>query len=132
MMQMMRTTAAVSLAAVMTLGCSQQGAAHQSAVAAPSPTTAVATAEDVMIVDQSRLNDIRDDYEISEPLGEVTASAPCADSAAEDCTRAAHRQLREAAVARGANLIVIVSSALAQSFPTRLSLRGTLHKATPR
>ena len=27
MMQMMRTTAAVSLAAVMTLGCSQQGAA---------------------------------------------------------------------------------------------------------
>lgn len=133
MMQVMRSAAAVTLASALTLACSQQGAANQPALSAPSPTAAATTVEYVLIVDQARLDEIRREYDVSESLGDVSATAACASgSASDDCTRAAQQQLRETAVARGANLVVIVSSALAQSYPPRLTLRGTLHRATPR
>lgn len=132
MMQVMRATGPVVLAALMTVACSRQGGAHQEVLQAPSPTAA-ATAEDVLVIDESRLDEIRGDYDVSEPLGEATGVAVCeSGGATTGCEQAARQQLREAAARRGANLVVVVSSALAQSYPMRLTLRGTLHRATPR
>ena len=42
------------------------------------------------------------------------------------------RQLRQLASDKGANLVVIVKSAVLQSFPVRYSVNAQLHKATER
>lgn len=126
-------TGIAGLIAVVTLACSQQGAAQQPVLQGPSPVDSATTAEDVIVVDESGLDDIRAKYTLSEPLGEVSGAAPCeSGTVSEECTEAARQQLRQAAAARNANLVVVFDSALMQSFPPRLSLKGRLYQATPR
>jgi methionine-rich copper-binding protein CopC len=133
MMRTLRRAGTVGLAALVAMACSQQGAAHQPALQSPTPVNSATTAEDVMVVDQSRLDDIRKSYDLSEPLGEVSAVAACeSGSASEECANAARQQLRQAAADREANLVVVTDSAVMQSFPPRMSMKGTLYRATPR
>lgn len=128
----MRATGPVVLVVLTTLSCSQPGATPTMSPHAPSPTAA-ATAGEVLVIDQSELDEIRNRYDISQPLDEVSAIVTCESGrASAECERAARQQLREAAVSRGANLAAIVSTALAQSHPPRLSLKATLYRATPR
>lgn len=126
-------TGITALIAAIALGCSQQGAAHQPALQGPSPLDSATTTEDVIVVNESDLDDIRAKYTLSEPIGEVSGVAPCeSGTVTEECTEAARQQLRQQAAARNANLVVVFESALMQSFPPRLSLKGRLYQAVPR
>jgi hypothetical protein len=132
MMRVTTRAGTLGLALVM-LACSQQGGAVQPHLEAPTAIAASTAADDVLIVDQSRLGEIQERYNLSEPLGDIGAAAPCEpDGSSTGCEAAARQQLRETAATRGANLVVIVSSAMMQSFPPRVSLKGTLYRATPR
>lgn len=113
--------------------CSQQGIAQQPVLQGPSPLDSATTAEDVVVADESRLDDILARYTLSDPIGEASAAAPCeSGTVTEECTEAARQQLRQAAAAREANLVVVFQSAVMQSFPPRISLKGRLYRATPR
>ena len=84
------------------------------------------------MVDQGELDAIKAKYTLSEPRGEVTATATCATSEAAACMEAARQQLRDEAKKRGATLVVVVSAAMTQSIPGRLALRGMLYEIRPR
>ena len=65
---------------------------------------------------------------ISGPLGEVTANAPCTSGSVDEaCIDAARQQLKAAAVERKANLVVIIKTAVMQSYPPRYSATGELY-----
>lgn len=133
MMQTLIRATTIALFPWLTAGCSQPGVGTQPVLPGPSPLDSTTTADDVLVVDQSQLDDIAASYTLSEPLGEVSATTSCESaSAADPCTNAARQQLRQAALARQANLVLIIDSALAQSYPMRLSLKGRLYRATPR
>ena len=91
--------------------------------------------DDVRVIDKADLDALRNagTHDIKGPLGEVTGAAPCpSGNVDEPCTEAVRQQLREHAAARGANLVVIVRSALGQSFPPRYSATGELYVMTAR
>ena len=90
---------------------------------------------DVRIVNQADLDALRGNrqYTLSEPRGEISAAATCASGVAdESCAEAARQRLREEASRRGANLVLIVESALMQSYPPRLTMRAVLYELRPR
>jgi hypothetical protein len=90
---------------------------------------------DVRVIDKAHLEQLRNagTHDIRGPLGEVTGAAPCpSGNVDEPCMEAARQRLRESAAARGANLVVIVRSAVAQSFPPQYSATGELYEMTAR
>lgn len=138
-------TAANTLTALLVLstlfGCSprERPAVEQPAEEAggspPQKTDPGAPALDIRIVNPADLDALRSNrrYALSEPRGEISAVATCASGVAdESCTEAARQQLREEAAKRGANLVVIVGSALMQSYPPRLTLRAVLYELRSR
>jgi len=91
--------------------------------------------QDVQVVDPEALAALRKagTHRVDGPLGTVTGAAPCAnDGDTRECVDAARQRLREAAAARGANLVSVVKGVMAQSFPPRYSATGELYEVTPR
>ena len=91
--------------------------------------------DDVRVIDKADLERLRNagTHDIKGPLGEVTGAAPCpSGNVDEQCMEAARQRLRESAAARGANLVVIVRSVVAQSFPPLYSATGELYEMTAR
>ena len=111
------------------MACSPRPPAVQPGTPGPGTPTPPA---DVLVIEQGELDAIRAKYTLSEPRGEVTATATCATGEAGACMDAARQQLREEAKKRGATLVVVVSAAMTQSIPARLALRGTVYEIRPR
>lgn len=106
-------------------GCSTQGLATE-----PSPS-APATPGAIRIVDQAQLDELRagGQYVISPPLGQVGASAGCSSGSVDAaCLELVHQELRDSASARGANLVLVLSSIVRQTQPPQLALSGQLYE----
>ena len=91
--------------------------------------------EDVRVLDDAGFKQLRGagTHDIRGPLGEITAAAACSSGTVdEQCYEAVRQRLREEAASRGANLVVIVRSAVAQSFPPRYSAAGELYEISER
>lgn len=107
---------------------------EQNLETAPSPS-APTTPGAVRIVDQAQFDELRASgrYLISSPLGTIGAAAGCASGSADAaCLEAAHQRLRVLAVERGANLVLVLQSAVLQSHPPQLSLTGELYQLSER
>ena len=101
----------------------------------PSAPQASTPATDVRVVDEAGLEQLRKagTHDFKGAMGEISASAGCpSGNVDEPCMEAVGQQLRDQALARGANLVVIVRSAVAQSFPPQYSATGALYVMTPR
>ena len=115
----------VTTALLACLGCSSLA----------SPSQPSQTRDDVRLVEQAEFDEMRNSgkFTFSEPLGDVSASEACASGTVDDaCVNAAQRRLREAAVERGANLVLMRSGAALQSFPVRYSVNGVLYQVKER
>jgi hypothetical protein len=122
---------ALQIATLQGLGC----AANPSAPEPVAPGGTPISAGTVLVVDQAGFDDLRNSgkYDISASLGDVGATAACeSGSADEKCVEAAHERLKGEAQERGANLVVVLNTALLQSFPVRYSVNAQLYKATER
>lgn len=89
----------------------------------------------VQVVDQAQWEAMRaaGQYVFSDPRGDVAATAACASGSADDaCLEAARKTLRDEAVRRGANLVVVTRVASGQSFPVQISMAGVLYEISPR
>jgi hypothetical protein len=127
---------AKQLAVVMTcVSCSAASPVDPS-LPAPDPRAAtVVPPQDVRIVDQAELDELRKSvkYDIAESGGEVTASAACTSGEVDQrCVDDAHQRLREAAAQKDANLALIEKVATLQSYPPRYSVTAVLYNITER
>ena len=128
---MLRVIGLVTIVALQ--GCSPQPPASQPGDPAPGPGTSGAAPTDIMMIEASELDAVRAKYVLSEARGEIGATATCTSGQADKtCTDAARQQLRAEAKKQGANLVVIVGSAMRQSYPPQLVLRATLYDMRPR
>ena len=109
---------AIQLASLQGMGCA-------ASPSSPGPVDAGGTpisSGTVLVVDQAGFDDLRNSgkYSISASLGDVGATAGCdSGSADQKCVEAAHERLKGAAQERGANLVVVLNTALLQSFPVQ-------------
>lgn len=128
----MRTIGCLTIAVV--TGCSPQPPAGQPSGPGPGAGAGTGAAlADILVVEQSELDAVRAKYVLSEPRGDVAATATCESGQADKaCTDAARQQLRDEAKKHGATLVVITSSAMRQTYPPQLALRGTLYDIRPR
>jgi hypothetical protein len=129
-----RRGVALQFAALVSIGCSSYAVPAELS-SPPQSTNPRQEVMEVTVVDQAGFDEMRKSgkYQISEPRGDVSGSAPCASGDADEaCVEAARQRLREAAVQRAANLVVVVSAAISQSFPVRYTVRGVLYVITPR
>jgi hypothetical protein len=131
----MAVLAARVLVLSLTLSPSAACTSHALDVQSSSDPQTTTRPDDVRVIDKADLEQLRNagTHDIRGPLGEVTGAAPCpSGNVDEQCMEAARQRLRESAAARGANLVVIVRSAVAQSFPPQYSATGELYEMTAR
>lgn len=100
-----------------------------------SPAGAGDRQRKVLIVDQAGLDALRagGKYVLSEPRGEISATAPCVSGSADaQCVEAAHQRLQEEATRRGANLILMTRMSSLQSYPPQYAAAGILYEISSR
>jgi hypothetical protein len=114
------------------------GGAACSPVATPAAVPAAADpprADAVRLMSQREFAELRaaGTIVVSAPLGDVSASEPCTAGAVDAaCEAAARQRLREAAAARGADLVVLHPPAALQTFPPRYAISGIAYDSSTR
>jgi hypothetical protein len=122
---------ALQIATLQGLGCSANPSAPEPVAGGGTP---ISTGT-VLVVDQAGFDALRNSgkYDISASLGDVGATAGCeSGSADQKCVEAAHERLKGAAQERGANLVVVLNTALLQSFPVQYSVTGQVYRISNR